>query len=219
MQAVLFDLDGTLADSLRDIAEALNHALALHGLPTLSLARVRESVGAGTAVLVRLAAAGQSPARYDSLLAELRRYYLAHPHVHTRAYPGVAGLLAALVQRSLRLGVLSNKPHDLTCAIVAELFPTIPFGAVVGQRAGQPLKPDPGSALAMASELGVAPAECLFVGDSGIDMQTACAAGMLPVGVLWGFRDRSELCAAGARILLERPAELLEQLDGAAALA
>jgi phosphoglycolate phosphatase len=115
--------------------------------------------------------------------------------------------------RDIQLACLSNKPHEATCQAIQTLFAPGTFSAVLGQRAGVPLKPDPTSALEIATQLHTAPRQCAFLGDTAIDMETAVSSGMLPVGVLWGFRGQDELAAAGAQAILERPLGLLRVLD------
>lgn len=217
VRAALFDLDGTLLDSLADIGTAMNHALALHGLPTHPLSRYRDFVGEGVTQLARKASAGQAGADVSeevlgALLADYRAYYDAHLTEHTQPYPGVREVLARLAEEGVRLGVLSNKADAFTRRLVAHYFPDVPFGAVYGERAGVPRKPDPTGALGLAAELGVAPAECAFVGDTPIDMGTARAAGMYAVGVCWGFRGAEELRAHGAEALAATAEELLAAL-------
>lgn len=225
VRAALFDLDGTLLDSLTDIGTAMNHALALQGLPTHPLSRYRDFVGEGVMQLVRKAAAQgagedvngdvNGDAGEDmlgALLADYRAYYDAHLTEHTRPYPGVREVLARLAEEGVRLGVLSNKADAFTRRLVAHFFPDVSFGAVYGERAGVPRKPDPTGALGLAAELGVAPAACAFVGDTPIDMGTARAAGMYAVGVCWGFRGAEELRAHGAEALATTAEELLAAL-------
>ena len=130
----------------------------------------------------------------------------------TRPYDGVADMLAGVSARGLRLGVLSNKPDDFTKLCVARLLPECRFDVVRGARPSVPLKPDPGAAMGIADELGIAPGAFAYVGDTGTDMKTACAAGMYPVGVLWGFRTADELTASGAAVLIENPTDLLPLL-------
>ena len=215
IEAVVFDLDGTLADTLRDIAEAMNRALAARGMPQHPPAHYRALIGGGARELVSkvIPRDAASQAQADAVLAAFRREYLPRPVVHTRAYPGIDELLAELARRGLPLAVLSNKLDAPTREIVRALFPDVPFAAVYGERPPLPRKPDPATALALARELGVAPERCAFVGDSQVDVSTALAAGMLPVAVTWGFRDRPELEASGAKLLIAEPRELLGLLD------
>ncbi|HVV85528.1 MAG TPA: HAD family hydrolase [Kofleriaceae bacterium] len=213
LAGVIFDLDGTLVDSLEDIGASMNAALARFGLPAFPIDAYKMMVGDGAAVLARRATAGTAvdPAALADVYAE---EYEARDHRSSRPYPGIDALLAALVARGVVLAVLSNKPDAFTRAMVRVRLADIPFRAVYGQRTGVPRKPDPAAALAVAVELGLAPAQLAFVGDTAVDIATGRAAGMLPVGVLWGFRGRDELEAAGARHVIARPAELLEIVGG-----
>jgi phosphoglycolate phosphatase len=134
---------------------------------------------------------------------------------HTRPYPGVEDALATLSQRGMPLAVLSNKPDEMTRAMVRSLFPGVSFGAVWGQRPERPKKPDPAVAIQVAEQLGVPPPRCALVGDTSVDMRTAVRASMVAVGVLWGFRSREELTAHGAQVLLDRPQQLAALGSGA----
>jgi phosphoglycolate phosphatase len=212
VDAIVFDLDGTLADTLLDISQAMNRALAARAMPQHAPAVYRRLIGGGARELASKVVPADAQAHADAVLAEFRRDYFARPIVHSQPYPGIPELLAALTALRLPLAVLSNKPDAPTRQIVSALFPRVPFVAVYGERPQLPHKPDPQTALALAAELGVAPARCALVGDSQVDVLTAIAAGMVPVAVLWGFRDRPELEASGAAHLISQPAELLEAL-------
>lgn len=212
-QAILFDLDGTLLDSLGDIAGALNHTLAHFGLPQHEVDAYRAFVGEGVEQLVDRALGEHAAAHRAQVLPAYRAYYREHLAVHTRPYLGIPELLAALVTRRVPLCVLSNKPDDATRTLVEHFFPTTPFVLVAGHKPDVPRKPDPTAALAMAAHLGLPPQACAFVGDSNIDMQTAAAAGMLAVGVSWGFRGRAELEGHGAAAVIDEPAALLRVLQ------
>ena len=201
--AFIFDLDGTLVDSLEDIAAALDRALADHGLAQPTRAQVRGWIGGGALELVRRAVA---PELVDAVFARFRVHYAAAPVVHTHLYAGIPAVLDALAARA-KLAVLSNKPHALTTVICAQLLARWPFAAIAGHREGVPLKPDPTAVLAIARDLGVAPPDCAYVGDSAIDVATARAAGMRAIAVSWGFRPRAEL--AGADAIADVPAALL----------
>lgn len=209
MRAVIFDLDGTLVDSLGDIAHLMNATLAENGLPTHAVARYQDFVGSGITVLAERATAGLD-ADVGALVRSFRDRYRAQPVRETRAFDGVLEMLAELHRRPLRLAVLSNKPHELTTAVVAELFGDTPFLQVWGHKVDYPRKPDPTSALAVAKLIDVAPAACTFVGDTDVDMLTATNCGMRPVGVSWGFRPTRELIDAGADAIVDRPAELVD---------
>lgn len=210
-QAAIFDLDGTLIDSLRDIGEAMNRTLEAMGCPGHALEKYNYFVGDGVRQLVQRAL---PPDRQDErtvaeFLAAYRADYGKSWRVHTRPYPGIPALLQALVARGIPLGVLSNKPDAVTCRCVEHFFPDIPFIAVAGQKEDVPKKPDPTAALAIAAGMLRDPGQCVFVGDTATDMQTATAAGMFPAGVTWGFRPRAELLDHGARLLADRPEALL----------
>jgi phosphoglycolate phosphatase len=206
---VIFDLDGTLVDSLQDIAAAMNHALSEHGLAPYSPDDYLPMVGAGAQKLAERAVGMGRSAVIESVVNSYYRYYADHPVVHTRLYPGIAELLTGLLQKDVALAVLSNKSDAATQAVVRKLLAPWKFEDVRGERPPAPLKPNPTAALEICGGLSVRPSEAIFIGDSGIDMKTAVAAEMLPVGVLWGFRNREELVDSGARILLETPEELL----------
>ena len=213
VRAFLFDLDGTLADTLTDIAAAANRVLAARGLPTHPIPSYRPWIGEG---VVRLMARAHPPAPEQQVaeaIAAFRRDYADHMLDATAPYPGVPELLRELAARQVPIAVLSNKPDSATTEMVARLFPGVGFRAVVGLRAGAAAKPDPHSALAIArAELGLPPEQCALVGDTATDIATAIAAQMIPIGVAWGFRERDQLLAAGARLVVERPDELLALL-------
>ena len=210
VRAVLFDLDGTLADTLADLANAVNHALVTLGCPTHPTAAYRYLVGDGARVLCQRAL----PADKQHLVADaqrlLREHYDAHCFDETRLYPGIPELVSVLAERRYKLAVLSNKPDEFTRRMIAHYFPASPFTIVRGQLPNVPLKPDPTAALQIAAELEIPAANWLYLGDTNTDMQTAVAAGMKPVGVLWGFRDRAELEKNGAQVLVQTPAEILK---------
>jgi phosphoglycolate phosphatase len=213
--AVIFDLDGTLADTLEDIADAVNHALALHGAPTHSRETYRHLVGEGVERLVERALPPERQDLKDAVYAAVRDHYIAHMLDKTVPYEGVPEMLETLAERGMPMAVLSNKPSPATEQIVEHLFPSTQFAAVVGHTPELAHKPDPASALEIARRLGAEPARCLYLGDTSTDMETAVAAGMVPVGALWGFRDREELETHGARVLIEQPLDLIPLLDGA----
>ncbi len=211
-RAVLFDLDGTLLDTLLDLALAVNEVLERAGHPTRPVDAYRHLVGDGIRELVRraLPAGARGPDEVETRLAEMRAAYGRRWRDHTRPYEGATSALAQLRGRGLRLAVLSNKPDDFTHLCVETFLPGTGFEAVVGARADRPLKPDPAAATEIARGLGVPPGRVLYVGDTSTDMRTAVSAGMVPVGALWGFRDAGELLASGARHLVDRPGALLD---------
>lgn len=211
IHGVIFDLDGTLIDSLEDIANALNGALAAHGLPTHGLDAYRRFVGEGVANLVRRSLPSDQGALFEAVMADYRVRYAEKMVACTRPYPGIPEVLVALQRRQLKLAVLSNKPDLATQRLVAHFFPRT-FDLVHGERLGLPRKPDPRTSIELAAQLGVRPGECAFVGDTRVDMETACAARMLPVGVTWGFRDEHELRTSGAQRIVHRAQDLLSAL-------
>ncbi len=213
--AVIFDLDGTLLDSLVDIAQAANEVLAELHLPMHDVDAYRYFVGEGVAVLFERAVpeAQRAPALLEQCVAGFRRIYAQHWNRNSRPYAGISQLLDGLVRRQKKLAVLSNKPQEFTQQCVQEYFSAWPIDPVLGQRAGIPRKPDPAGALEIAETWQLRPAECLYLGDSLVDMQTAVRAGMFAVGALWGFRPREELQAHGAAALVAQPCEVLELLD------
>ena len=211
--AVMFDLDGTLTDTLADLANATNQALAVLGCPTHPREAYRYLVGDGARVLCERALPVDKQNLVTEALRLMREHYGKHWADETRLYPGIKALLTALTTRRYQLAVLSNKPDDFTKLVVAHYFSPNPFHVVRGQLAHVPLKPDPTAALQIAQELGIPPHAWLYLGDTDTDMRTARAAGLCPVGVLWGFRERAELEEAGAAHIVSTPAEVLGLLD------
>lgn len=214
IRAAIFDLDGTLVDSLPGIAEALNRALESHDQSGHSEAAVRGFIGDGTWVLARRALPATAP---DPLIAAVEAAFITHYarswRDGTTAYAGIGEVLGALKSRGLPLAVFSNKPHGFTKEIVAHLFPAGSFQAVLGHRDGAPRKPDPAGALELAARFAHPPERIAFIGDSTIDYDTAHNAGMSPVLVDWGYHSRAALVATGAP-LLSSPAELPPLLPG-----
>lgn len=214
INSVIFDLDGTLLDTLQDLAVSVNHALSHMGYPVHPLEAYRGFIGDGSRQLVTraLPANRRAPETVTACLQTYRSHYDRHWHVHTRPYPGILPLLKSLQAIGLKLAVVTNKPHDLALQCIAFFFPATPFEPVIGQREGYPVKPHPQAALAAAQHLQILPEACLLLGDSGVDMATARAAGMCPIGALWGFRDRAELERSGAQACIHQPQELLAWL-------
>jgi phosphoglycolate phosphatase len=212
-KGLIFDLDGTLVDSLRGIASSLNHALGEAGLPGHSMKAIRGFIGNGARVLVTRAAPLDSD---EALLDLLENDFKAHYDVNwpdgTFPYDGINELLETLQANGMQLAVLSNKPHPFTSSIVARVFPNIDFKVVLGQLPGIPHKPDPAGALEIANLIGLLPADCTVIGDSTMDLETARNAGMQAIAVTWGFHDRARLVAAGADQIAGDPAALLEML-------
>jgi len=212
-QALVLDLDGTLINSLGDISNAMNGALAEYGLPGWRTDDYRYLVGNGARKLAERAVRDRKD-QTEAVLQSYQRRYEKHCEEETAPYAGMPEALAALTGDGIRLCVLSNKPDPDTKHIVAHFFPGIPFAAVQGQVEGIPVKPDPTGARMLADRLGLQSAECLYLGDTAVDMTCAVGAGMTPLGALWGFRTEEELRENGAGILVERPADLPETIRG-----
>ncbi len=211
-RAVIFDLDGTLADTLESIARAVNSCLRKMERRTFPVDDYRYLVGDGLrALCVRVLRDGRASPHEETverLEREVKDYYSRHLLDHVSLYDGTLDLLERLRAEGIPLAVCSNKPDKHTRDLVEALIPAGTFGAVLGARDDLPRKPDPASALRVAAILGVEPGRCLFVGDTSVDMKTARNAGMIPVGVLWGFRQRDELEEAGARHIVEEPKKI-----------
>jgi phosphoglycolate phosphatase len=214
-RAVIFDLDGTLLDTLEDIADSANSVLRRRGFPAHPTDEYRYFVGDGVRKLIEriLPPEKRTETFVDLCLAEMRQEYGGRWNVKTRPYDGVPELLDSLRGHGVKRAVLSNKPDDLTRACVDELLSDWSFDVVAGYGGEIPHKPDPTGALEVARRLGVNPDRIAMVGDSDIDMRAAVDAGMYPVGATWGFRPREELAAAGALELLDRPLDLLAVID------
>jgi phosphoglycolate phosphatase len=213
-RAAIFDLDGTLADTLATIAGVANHALRSLGLPEHQLAAYKSMVGEGITVLCRRALPPGREELLDEMLRRARARYATHFLDGARLYDGMREALEELARRGAKLAVLSNKPHDLTVKTVEGLGIAPLFACLVGQAERFPPKPDPAVARHVQEQLGVAAAEVLYVGDSAIDMDTARNAGFAPLGVTWGFRSRDELLAHGARWLVGHPRAIVPIFAG-----
>jgi phosphoglycolate phosphatase len=212
---VIFDLDGTLLDTLADIAEAANCVLQSLGYPTHAYDTYRRFVGEGVATLFSraLPAEAVSDEQLARCMEGFREVYSRQWNIQTRIYDGVRPLLDALQQRGVRLAVLSNKPDAFTKLCIEHYLAPVPFEVVLGQRESVPRKPHPAAVGEILELLGEPVERCLYLGDSDVDMQTATAAGVFPVGALWGFRTAKELSASGARALIGHPLELLDLLE------
>jgi len=213
-RAVVFDLDGTLLDTLDDLADSGNTTLEKMGFPTHDAEAYKFFIGDGVGMLVHRMLPKNH--RDDATKAEITKVYRAEYgrrwNVKTRPYDGIDTLLDELAAREIRMGVLSNKPDEMTQKCVAALLPRWNFEAVLGHHDGIPRKPDPAGALEVLVKLDVAAEDVLYLGDTATDMETAVAANFTPVGVLWGFRGEDELRNAGAETILAHPIDLLELL-------
>jgi phosphoglycolate phosphatase len=215
-KAVIFDLDGTLLDTLADLSVSLNTVLERHGYPTHSLDECRKLVGFGMQVLVKsaLPEEAREEALIEPLLEEMKAVYAGQWDVNSRPYDGIGRLLDAIGSMGLKKAILSNKPDHFTKLCADELLSPWRFDVVMGHHDGIAHKPDPQGALLVAGMLGVDPSAILYVGDSGIDMMTAVAAGMYPLGVLWGFRPEEELRTTGAEKVVTVPDEIIALIEG-----
>lgn len=207
-QAAVFDLDGTLLYTLDDLADSLNETLKEEGLPIHDPDKYRLMVGNGLEMLVvrALPEPMRIPAHVRPILLKFTEKYRGNQVSKTKPYPGIETMLDQLSQRGLRLAVLSNKAHANTQEVVEHFFPGR-FDLVLGMRPEVPPKPDPAGALEIADQLGLKPSSFLYLGDSGVDMKTALASGMYPVGVTWGYRGEEELRRAGAMKIINSPEE------------
>ncbi len=210
-QAVIFDLDGTLLDTLADIGNSANEALAAEGFPTHSLEAYKRFIGDGIETLFAraLPAGAKSDAAVERCVRNYRRIYDRRWDDQARPYDGVPELLTELAERGIKLAVLSNKSHPFTLRCVENFFPQTDFACVFGQRGHVPIKPHPAGANDILQQLSLAPSDVAYVGDTSTDMQTAVAAKLFPIGVSWGFRDRAELLQFGAQAIADHPREIL----------
>ncbi|WP_418262692.1 HAD family hydrolase [Flavobacterium faecale] len=209
-KAVIFDLDGTLVNSLVDIGEATNKVLANNNYPIHNYEAYNFFVGSGlrTTVARALPEHAKSEAEIDRCYQEMMIVYSRDCTLSTKPYDGIIAMLDQLKNKGVKLAVLSNKSDVLTKKITATIFPDY-FEIIQGLSTEELKKPNPTVALQMATELGFKPEEVIYVGDSGIDMETAINAGFYALGVLWGFRPKEELIATGAQSLIDHPSELL----------
>ena len=211
---VIFDLDGTLLNTIGDLAVSCNAVLAMRGLPQHSYEDYCGFVGNGIMRLVERAL--PEPLRTEFTVSAVRRdfidYYTANIDTYTTPYDGIPALVESLVQRGVALAVASNKFQAGTEKLIARFFPDVKFAAVLGQRPDVPLKPDPAVVNEIVELTGTAREDILYVGDSAVDMQTARAAGVRAVGCSWGFRSREELESEAPAAIIDRPEELLTLL-------
>jgi phosphoglycolate phosphatase len=216
IKAVIFDLDGTLLNTIDDITDSLNIALSSCGFRRHTAEETKMHVGSGVKVLVQRALAGAAftDRQFSCVEARYLQEYSARQATKTTAYPGLIHAIDELRSMGVKTAVLSNKPHQDTLKTVEHFFTPARFDLVLGQREGVPPKPDPAALYGIIKELGVAKEECLFVGDSDVDMKTAENAGIKKIGVLWGFRDRRVLEASNADYIIDKAERIVEIVKG-----
>jgi len=211
-EAVIFDLDGTLINSIDDLADSCNSMLIAYDLPTHEVEAYKYFVGNGIGKLVERALPPEKAADkdfYEKALSKFKELYNGQVLNKTRAYSGIRETLLKLIEKDVPMAVCTNKPMDAAKTIISILFEPDTFQVVMGDRPGYPRKPDPFTCLEICREIGVEPEKVVYLGDSGVDMQTAVSAGFLPVGARWGFREDDELLENGAELLLDKPTDLL----------
>lgn len=212
---IVFDLDGTLINSLEDLADSANHVLEQHGFPTHPVDAYRYFVGDGVRMLIEriLPKEERNDKRIGQCRQEFVDYYKIHMEDKTSVYEGITELLTELKVRRLKIAVATNKVHAAVKPLMAKYFPGIRFDSLIGQREGIPVKPAPRIMYDILKETGCQPEEAFHVGDTATDMQLAHNAGVESVGVLWGYRPLEELQAAGAKHLIGNPLDLLKIIN------
>jgi len=207
-QAVLFDMDGTVLDTLDDLCDSINHSLAEFSLPPVSREHVRQCLGNGAAFLVSHSIpAGSSPELEANVLAFYKPWYDAHCLIKTAPYEGILPMMQSLKEQGLRLAIISNKPDRAVQELSDAFFPGL-LELSVGESPSVRRKPAPDTVLTAASQIGLSVDQCVYVGDSEVDLETARNAGMDCISVTWGFRDEAQLIEAGASVLVRTPEEL-----------
>jgi phosphoglycolate phosphatase len=211
-EAVLFDLDGTLIDTVDDIGDSANRVLLNRGFPIHPISAYYQFVGEGIRVLFTraLPKEKQNEELINICLKEFVEDYRRNYDVKSKPYNGIPEMLNALNVRGLKLAILSNKPDLLTKDCVTSLLSNWDFDVIFGQRDSVPRKPNPQAALEIAEKLSISPSDFLYLGDTSIDMKTAVSAGMFPIGAAWGFRSVKELNENGARVIIDKPIQLLD---------
>lgn len=212
-KACIFDLDGTLTNTLDSLVYSVNETLKEMGLSSITREQCRMFVGSGSKVLLEkaLKVSGDEKAlRIDEAMTVYDRIFKVNCTYHVVPYDGINELLSTLKEMGMKLAVLSNKPDREAVSVVESIFGKDTFDWIQGQREGVPKKPDPTAAVSIAREFNADPSETIYVGDSDVDIATGMAAEMMTIGVSWGFRDREVLCDAGAENIADTPAQLLD---------
>ena len=214
IKMAVFDLDGTLVDSLTDLANSVNQGLQAAGLPAQPVERYRRFVGDGRAMMVKraIAAGGGSEEQFDTVVGVFNDVYQRHCNDNTAPYDGCAALLDGLAANGILTAVLSNKPDEFVPRILQKVYPNHRFAEAWGQKPQYKTKPDGEALHAILALHGVKPGECVYIGDSNVDVFTAQNSGVQMVGVSWGFRGKQELLAAGAPFVADTAEELLRYL-------
>lgn len=210
MAGFVFDLDGTLINSLDDIANSMNRALAFYGLKAHPVVAYKQFVGNGAKKLAQRAAGAHED--WERVYEYYMEDYKKNSLILTAPYPGIVETLQEIEKKKIPMAIFSNKPHRDTIKLAEHFFPEVSFVAIRGQMEEVPVKPDPCGALLAAEEMNLSPENIFYIGDSGVDMVCASRAGMTPVGVTWGFREKEELIKNGAETIVSRPFELLDLL-------
>jgi len=211
-RGAIFDMDGTLVDTLADLYDSVNEMLAHYNLPLRRLDEVRQFVGNGARKLM-IRSLPSDCDFVDDALAYYNDCYARNCTNKVKPYAGIMECLAALAAKKIPLGICTNKQHFAAIEIAEKILAPIKFSYVSGDEPGQPRKPDPTRALEGAKKFSVAPEDIAYFGDTAVDMETAKNAGFLPIGVTWGFRPRSELVNSGAKIIVDHPQEILERIN------
>lgn len=209
----IFDLDGTLLNTITDLGKACNYALGKMGFAPHPVQAYAYMVGNGVRKLIERSHPDADEATVDKLLEHFLEYYDEHCLDNTKPYPGIKELLDVLREKEVSVAVASNKYQAATSKLIAGCFPDYPFVAVEGQREGRPRKPDPSIIFSILSQHPTPKKEVLYIGDSGIDIETAKRACVESIGVTWGFRSQSELRRANADFMVDHPSQIIEHLD------
>ena len=213
-KGIIFDLDGTLVNTMGDIAASMNQALKNRGFPELTADEYRKKVGWGIKRLTFLSLPEEErqDETVNNVAADAVEIYRKNPLIHSILYPGIPELISIVKNKKLKTAVLTNKPDPVAQLVIAGLFPPGSFDIVQGEMPGKPRKPDPASVWELMIDLNLTPADVIFMGDSEVDMETAVLSGCFALGVSWGYRPRELLEKAGAKQIIEKPEELLELL-------
>lgn len=208
-KGIIFDLDGTLIDTLGDIAASMNKALEKRGLPVLQTEAYRDKVGWGISRLAALCLPPGKEGLAEEVAGDAVTFYGECPLFHTKPYPGITSLVYEIKQKNIPAAVLTNKPNSTTQLIVGALFPQGSFAYISGEITGKPRKPDPDCVKEALAKMHLKAADVIFLGDSEIDMETAVNSGCFPVGVEWGYRSQQTIKEAGAKQIIKSPEEVL----------